>query len=168
MTRPCAFGLGVAVSNRSPATSTRSTSSSRAIWMMLRSTASCSSSRSRPLSTLPTCQSLVCRILIAVIVAAGDDTGLATMPVVTELTPRGGAHCWVHDSVRTPATGSGPLDGLTMAVKDMFAVEGWVSSFGLGRWRETHGPAETTAPVVAALLAAGASIAGLAKMDQIA
>jgi amidase len=90
------------------------------------------------------------------------------MPVVTELTPRGGAHCWVHDSVRTPATGSGPLDGLTMAVKDMFAVEGWVSSFGLGRWRETHGPAETTAPVVSALLAAGASIAGLAKMDQIA
>ncbi len=87
---------------------------------------------------------------------------------MTELTPRDDAHCWVHDSVRIPATGSGPLDGRTMAVKDMFAVEGRVSSFGLGRWRETHGPAETTAPVISALLAAGASIAGLAKMDQIA
>jgi amidase len=90
------------------------------------------------------------------------------MRVVTELTPPADAHCWVHDSVRIPATGSGPLDGRTMAVKDMFAVEGRVSSFGLGRWRETHGPAEITAPVVSALLAAGASIAGLAKMDQIA
>src|ERR1700722_17164489 len=168
MTRPWALGFGAAVSKRSPATSTTSASSSRAIWMMLRSTASCSSSRSRPFRTLPTCQSLVCRIFIAVILAARADTGLATMRVVTELMEPEHAHCWVRDSESVPATGSGPLDGQTMAVKDMFAVQDRVSSFGLGRWRETHGPSEATAPVIAALLASGASIAGLAKMDQIA
>jgi len=90
------------------------------------------------------------------------------MRLVTELTGEPDAHCWVHDSVAMPATGSGPLTGQTLAVKDMFAVQDRVSSFGLGRWRETHGPAEHTAPVLEALLAAGASIAGLAKLDQIA
>jgi amidase len=78
------------------------------------------------------------------------------------------AHCWVPDSFALPATGSGPLDGRSMAVKDMFAIEGHVSSFGLARWRDTHRPAARTSPVVATLLAAGAAMAGLAKMDQIA
>ena len=66
MTRPCALALGAAVSNRSPAISTTSTSSSRAVRTMLPSAAACSSWRSRPLSTLPTCQSLVCRIFIGI------------------------------------------------------------------------------------------------------
>jgi amidase len=87
---------------------------------------------------------------------------------LAERTDQADAHCWVHDSAPVPATGSGPLTGQTMAVKDMFAVQDRVSSFGLGRWRETHGPSDTTAPVLRSLLAAGASIAGLAKMDQIA
>jgi amidase len=76
--------------------------------------------------------------------------------------------CWAPGSLTLAATGSGPLSGLTVAVKDMFAIEGHVSSYGHPRWRETHGPAERTAPVVARLLAAGASVAGLAKLDQIA
>src|SRR5437773_10252577 len=66
MTRPCALALGAAVSNRSPAISTTSTSSSRAVRTMLPSAAACSSWRSRPLSTLPTCQSLVCKIFIGI------------------------------------------------------------------------------------------------------
>jgi amidase len=78
------------------------------------------------------------------------------------------ADCWAPGSLTLAATGSGPLSGLTVAVKDMFAIEGHVSSYGHPRWRETHGPAEGTAPVVARLLAAGASVAGLAKLDQIA
>ena len=77
-------------------------------------------------------------------------------------------HCWVPDSVRLAATGSGPLDGVTLAVKDMFAVAGRVSSFGHPAWRATHEPARATAPAVARLLAAGASAAGLAKLDQLA
>ena len=76
--------------------------------------------------------------------------------------------CWVPDSAALPATGSGPLDGLTVAVKDMIAIEGRVSSFGHPRWRATHAPSTRTAPVAARLLAAGASVAGLAKLDQLA
>jgi len=98
---------------------------------------------------------------------------LATMRIVTVPDEKwqaqpAEAHCWVPDSFALPATGAGPLDGRAMAVKDMFAIEGHVSSFGLARWRETHSPAAGTAPVIRALLAAGASIAGLAKLDQIA
>jgi amidase len=50
----------------------------------------------------------------------------------------------------------------------MFAIEGHVPSYGHPRWRDTHGPSERTAPVVSRLLGAGASVAGLAKLDQIA
>jgi amidase len=78
------------------------------------------------------------------------------------------ADCWAPGSLRIPAVGSGPLSGVTLAVKDMFAIEGHVSSFGLARWRETHSPSRYTAPALARLLAAGASVAGLAKLDQLA
>ena len=40
-------------------------------------------------------------------------------------------------------TGPGPLDGLTVAVKHMFAVAGRVSSFALPRWQATHSPARS-------------------------
>jgi amidase len=78
------------------------------------------------------------------------------------------ADCWVPDSISLPPAGTGPLAGMTLAIKDMFAIEGHVSSFGHPRWRETHPPATRTAPVVTGLLSAGASIAGLAKLDQLA
>jgi amidase len=64
------------------------------------------------------------------------------------------------------ATGPGKLDGLRLAVKDMFAIEGHISSFGHPRWRQTHSPWKYTAPVLERLLSAGASVAGLAKLDQ--
>ncbi len=76
--------------------------------------------------------------------------------------------CFVRDSVELAPTGEGDLSPLRMALKDMFDVAGRVSSFGHPRWRETHEPARAHAPVVAALLAHGATIAGLAKMDQLA
>ncbi|MDQ4042114.1 MAG: amidase family protein, partial [Actinomycetota bacterium] len=77
-------------------------------------------------------------------------------------------HCFVPDSVQLGPTGEGELSSLRMALKDMFDVAGRVSSFGHPRWRETHEPAREHAPAVAALLAHGATIAGLAKMDQLA
>jgi amidase len=60
------------------------------------------------------------------------------------------------------------LSGVTLAVKDLFGVAGHVSSFGHAQWRATHQPSAQTAPVIAQLLAAGAQIAGLAKLDQLA
>jgi amidase len=78
------------------------------------------------------------------------------------------ADCWVPGPASYPPTGSGPLTGQTMAVKDLIAIPGHVSSFGHPRWRATHGPSSQLAPVLSRLLSAGASIAGLAKLDQIA
>jgi amidase len=78
------------------------------------------------------------------------------------------AACWVPDSVRLQATGPGPLDNVTVAVKDMISVAGHVSSFGHPRWRATHAPGAENAPVLSGLLAAGASVPGLAKLDQLA
>jgi amidase len=82
--------------------------------------------------------------------------------------PADALHCFVPDSVELGPTGQGELSSLRVALKDMFDVAGRVSSFGHRRWRETHEPAATHAPVVAELLAHGATIAGLAKMDQLA
>ncbi len=78
------------------------------------------------------------------------------------------AACWVPDSVSLQATSPGPLDNVTVAVKDMISVAGHVSSFGHPRWRATHSPAQENAPVLSGLLAAGASVTGLAKLDQLA
>ena len=76
--------------------------------------------------------------------------------------------CLTSPPVRLAATGDGPLKGHTFVVKDLIAIAGHVSSFGHARWRETHGPSEKTAPVVVRLLAAGAGMVGLAKLDQLA
>lgn len=62
----------------------------------------------------------------------------------------------------------GPLQGMRIAVKDLFAVREHVSSFGHAVWRETSEPAADHAPVVAATLAAGARVVGLTKLDQLA
>jgi amidase len=97
-----------------------------------------------------------------------SDTGGRYDATVAEHSQPMPADCWAPGSVTLAPTDSGPLTGRTVAVKDMFAVEGHVSSYGHPRWRETHGPAEHTAPVVSRLLAAGASVAGLTKLDQIA
>lgn len=76
--------------------------------------------------------------------------------------------CWAPGSVRIPPAGAGPLTGISLAVKDMIALTGHVSSFGHARWRETHAASTQTAPVLSRLLASGASITGLAKLDQLA
>ena len=66
------------------------------------------------------------------------------------------------------ATGSGPLDGARVAVKDLLAVAGHRVGAGNPTWL-AGAPAEPThAPAVATLLAAGASIAGIARCDELA
>ncbi|MCW3476828.1 amidase [Limobrevibacterium gyesilva] len=66
------------------------------------------------------------------------------------------------------ATGTGPLDGLTLAVKDLFDVAGALTTFGNPDWARTHPPAPATAPVVAALLEAGARLVGKTKTVELA
>ncbi|SMH36415.1 Asp-tRNAAsn/Glu-tRNAGln amidotransferase A subunit [Rathayibacter oskolensis] len=67
-----------------------------------------------------------------------------------------------------PATASGVLDGLDVAVKDLFALEGQRIGAGLPV-RLAEAPIETaTAPAVGMLLDAGASVRGIAQTDEFA
>lgn len=59
-----------------------------------------------------------------------------------------------------PGAASGPLAGLSFAVKDLFDIAGLVTTYGHPVWGETHGPAVATAPAVLACLQAGARMIG--------
>ncbi|KAF5178711.1 Glutamyl-tRNA(Gln) amidotransferase subunit A [Thalictrum thalictroides] len=61
-----------------------------------------------------------------------------------------------------------PLAGLTFAVKDIFDVKGYVTGFGNPDWARTHSAAVSTAPVVSAVLSAGATCVGKVVMDEMA
>ncbi|MDN3937555.1 amidase family protein [Arthrobacter sp. YD4] len=67
-----------------------------------------------------------------------------------------------------PPTGTGPLDGLSVAVKDLFALEGFAVGAGNPARLAGADPETTTAAAPAALLAAGASVAGIARTDEFA
>ncbi|MCS5493943.1 AtzH-like domain-containing protein [Curtobacterium flaccumfaciens] len=73
----------------------------------------------------------------------------------------------VGDPLVAP-TASGSLDGLTVAVKDLYAVPGQPVGAGNPTYLR-EAPAETApAAAVAALLVAGASIRGIARTDEFA
>jgi amidase len=78
-----------------------------------------------------------------------------------------GALC-PHGRFELEGSPSGPLAGLTFAVKDLFDVAGRVTGAGNPRWLETHPPAVRTAPAVAALLAAGGRMIGKTITDELA
>ncbi|GAA1124703.1 AtzH-like domain-containing protein [Citricoccus alkalitolerans] len=62
----------------------------------------------------------------------------------------------------------GPLDGRTVAVKDLFAVEGHRIGAGVPGYLETAGVELKHAAAVASLLDHGASVLGIAQTDQFA
>ncbi len=62
----------------------------------------------------------------------------------------------------------GPLAGLRFAVKDLYDVAGEVTSYGNPDWARSHGVAATTAPIVTALLEAGANLVGKTKTVELA
>ncbi|MBK8158623.1 MAG: hypothetical protein IPK59_07595 [Rhodospirillaceae bacterium] len=63
---------------------------------------------------------------------------------------------------------SGPLDGLTFAIKDLFDVAGRVTGCGNPDWLRTHQPAIEYAESVGKLLAAGARAIGKTITDEMA
>lgn len=65
-------------------------------------------------------------------------------------------------------TGSGALDGLTFAVKDLIDVAGTVTGCGNPTWAATHFPAAAHAVVVEHLLADGARCLGKTITDEFA
>ncbi len=76
------------------------------------------------------------------------------------------AFCTDSDAYVAGAPG-GPLAGLTFAAKDIFDVTGHVTGCGNPHWKATHGPAESTAWVVQALVDAGATMTGKTITDEL-
>jgi len=70
--------------------------------------------------------------------------------------------------VELAGAGDGPLKGLAFAVKDLFDVAGAPTTYGNPDWARTHPPAAATAPVVQALLGAGADLVGKTKTVELA
>jgi Asp-tRNA(Asn)/Glu-tRNA(Gln) amidotransferase A subunit family amidase len=62
----------------------------------------------------------------------------------------------------------GPLAGLSVAVKDVIAVQGHRLGAGVPALLAAGRPQPRHAPALARLLAAGASVRGIARMDQLA
>jgi amidase len=73
-----------------------------------------------------------------------------------------------HTHVERGPTASGPLDGLTFGLKDIFDVAGHRTGFGSPDWLRTHPPAEADATVLARLLAAGATMVGRTHTEEMA
>lgn len=73
-----------------------------------------------------------------------------------------------HD-IAAPIYGaaSGPLAGLTAAVKDMYDIAGYIAGCGNPTWLATHRPATRNAGAVQAILDAGAAIIGKTICDEL-
>ncbi|SEG56430.1 amidase [Marinobacterium lutimaris] len=72
-----------------------------------------------------------------------------------------------NDPVERLPQGSGLLDGLVFASKDIFELKGHVTGLGQPQWRATHAPATMDAPVFTKLLDAGAHLIGKTHTDEL-
>jgi amidase len=73
-----------------------------------------------------------------------------------------------HGTPLLPPVGNGPLDGRTVAVKDLFAIAGFPVGAGNPSWLAQAASETDDAWAVRALRAAGAAIAGIAQTDELA
>ncbi|KAA9028576.1 amidase [Niallia endozanthoxylica] len=64
-------------------------------------------------------------------------------------------------------TGTGVLDGLTFAIKDVFDIQGYKSTAGNPDWYRTHSPGKRNAPVIEILLSNGARLMGTTHTDEL-
>lgn len=65
-----------------------------------------------------------------------------------------------------PGRGSGPLAGLTAAVKDLYDIAGARTGGGSPEWLAAHPPAASHSAAVARILAAGATVIGKTICDE--
>ncbi len=72
------------------------------------------------------------------------------------------------ESFSIAATGSGVLDGLRFAAKDLIDIAGHKTSCGNPPWRDTHPVAAANAVCVDQLLASGAEFVGKTVTDELA
>ncbi|TCZ63568.1 amidase [Roseicella aquatilis] len=62
----------------------------------------------------------------------------------------------------------GPLAGLSFAIKDLYDLAGWPTTYGNPDWARTHPVAAATAPAVQALLQAGGFLRGKTRTVELA
>jgi amidase len=72
------------------------------------------------------------------------------------------------ESIEVDPTGSGLLEGLSFAVKDLIDIGGHKTGCGNPTWRETHPPASVNAVCVEQLLDAGSRCVGKTVSDELA
>lgn len=73
-----------------------------------------------------------------------------------------------YPATQVPHAGTGPLSGLSFAVKDLFHVDGYPTSGGQPLMLALSGVMDRTAPTVQRLLDAGARFAGKTVTDELA
>src|SRR5262245_25307471 len=78
-----------------------------------------------------------------------------------------GAFCR-HTDIEVKGAATGPLAGLTCAVKDIYDIAGQKTGFGNPDWLRTHEIATRTAPSIQLLLDAGAHVVGKAHTEEMA
>ena len=92
---------------------------------------------------------------------------LSAGPAPTEPTPNPALWRVLGDPL-VPGIGSGPLHGLGVAVKDLYAVKGYRIGAGVPDWLREQQPAAHHSPAVRSLVEAGAHIVGIAETDEFA
>ena len=98
----------------------------------------------------------------------GPPAAVASMSTAAAGVPADTAGALVPHTLTAPLRGSGdgPLAGKTFVVKDLYDIEGRKTGNGNPTVLERAAPAEHTAPVVTALLAAGANCTGVSICDE--
>lgn len=74
---------------------------------------------------------------------------------------------YIDENISVGATKKGSLDGLTFAVKDVFAIKDYASSAGNPDWLQSHEAAKKTAPAIVDLLDNGATLKGTTITDEL-
>ena len=73
-----------------------------------------------------------------------------------------------HDNIEVAGSGTGPLEGLEFAVKDIIDVAGQTTGAGNPDWYNDHSPATRHARAVQQLLDAGANMVGKTITEELA
>lgn len=76
-------------------------------------------------------------------------------------------NAFVDEEVSIESVGSGRLNGLTFAVKDVFAIQGYTNGAGNPDWLRTHEPATRHASTIDRLLKHGAALKGTVQTDEL-
>jgi amidase len=87
---------------------------------------------------------------------------------MTKFPPVDPVNALVPHTLREPVEGArhGPLAGRTFMVKDLFAIRRHKVSIGSPAWYAAASPASETAPAIARLLDAGATLTGITICDE--